>query len=379
MKRNLKVEVNRGDIYGDLTVIEEVEPEYTNRGKIKRMVSVRCKCGNVCVKRLTYLRFGDTTTCGKCDTMSVRDISGVVVNRLTVLDEKVRIDGEVHWKCQCSCGNSIFVQHGRLVGKKITNCGKCGTKNGAVYVGDKYVSSSGDSVTVVDVSGGINKIMVVFDNDIESYITTSHNALKRGMFSNPRKSLVAGVGQYGVGKYVAKIDGKHTWEYSKWNSMLKRCYVRNSINIAYDGVTVSEEWHDYQNFADWVTQQVGYGVDGFCLDKDLLLKGNTQYSKDACVLIPTEINAFIRRSSMNGLPLGVDLHHKASGETLYRAQSSDGGNVIHLGLYKTVEEAFYKYKQHKEQRAKILADMWKDHVDPKVYDALMNYTVDIDD
>lgn len=50
-----------------------------------------------------------------------------------------------------------------------------------------------------------------------------------------------------------------------------------------------------------------------------------------------------------------------------------------LGNYATAEEAFYAYKEAKESYIKEVANKWKDQIDPKVYNALMNWEVEITD
>ena len=52
---------------------------------------------------------------------------------------------------------------------------------------------------------------------------------------------------------------------------------------------------------------------------------------------------------------------------------------IRLGYFSTPEEAFYTYKTAKELYIKDIANKWKDQVDPRVYEALMNYQVEITD
>ena len=42
-------------------------------------------------------------------------------------------------------------------------------------------------------------------------------------------------------------------------------------------------------------------------------------------------------------------------------------------------EAFYAYKEAKETYIKEVANKWKDNIDSRVYDALMNYQVEIND
>ena len=47
--------------------------------------------------------------------------------------------------------------------------------------------------------------------------------------------------------------------------------------------------------------------------------------------------------------------------------------------YITPEEAFQAYKTTKESHIKEVADKWKDLIDPKVYQAMNNYEVEITD
>lgn len=58
---------------------------------------------------------------------------------------------------------------------------------------------------------------------------------------------------------------------------------------------------------------------------------------------------------------------------------SKNGEVIHLGYFDTPEEAFYAYKPVKEAYIKALAEKWKDQIDTRAYEALMNWTIEITD
>lgn len=61
-----RIEVKRGDRYGQLTVIEEAEPIRTLDGHCQRLVLCRCFCGNTTSVRLVALRRtkNNTTSCG---------------------------------------------------------------------------------------------------------------------------------------------------------------------------------------------------------------------------------------------------------------------------------------------------------------------------
>ena len=52
---------------------------------------------------------------------------------------------------------------------------------------------------------------------------------------------------------------------------------------------------------------------------------------------------------------------------------------IHLGYFSKPDEAFNVYKQAKEDYIKEVAELYKDQIDIRVYEALMKYEVDIND
>ena len=55
------------------------------------------------------------------------------------------------------------------------------------------------------------------------------------------------------------------------------------------------------------------------------------------------------------------------------------GKQEHLGYFKTEIEAFNAYKEAKEAFVKEQANKWKGQIDERAYEALINYTVNIDD
>ena len=135
----------------------------------------------------------------------------------------------------------------------------------------------------------------------------------------------------------------------------------------------------YSDFYDWCDTQIGFGEYGFQLDKDLLEKGNKLYSENTCVFIPQEINKiFTKRNNLRGdLPIGVYYNnemHKFSATV-----NLNTGKPVRIGFYNTEVEAFNAYKQVKEEHIKNMAEKWKDRIDERAYNALMNYEVEITD
>ena len=195
---------------------------------------------------------------------------------------------------------------------------------------------------------------------------------------------VVGVGV--VGDEAVNVGGKSTKEYLVWKAMLVRCYdSKYQLKYpTYINCVVSNNFHYLSNFKEWCRKQCGfYHFDDkgkpFVLDKDVLVKGNKVYSEDTCCFVPEEINIlFTKNNSVRGeYPIGVTLNRQGTGYVA-RTQLGDGKRK-HLGTYATAEQAFYAYKEAKETYIKELANKWKDRIDNRVYEALMNYQVEITD
>lgn len=189
--------------------------------------------------------------------------------------------------------------------------------------------------------------------------------------------LVQGVG-INDGKYTASVNGVKRKEYELWTSMLKRCYNEkiHKKNPTYLGCTVSDSFKNYTYFFEWCQLQIGFGIYDYNLDKDLLIKRNKEYNENSCIFIPTLLNnLFVKRQLNRGaFPIGVSKDGKN-----YKAQCSYSGERKHIGSFKTPELAFAAYKLCKENYIKELAEKYKDSIDPRAYQALLNYEVDIND
>lgn len=176
---------------------------------------------------------------------------------------------------------------------------------------------------------------------------------------------------------------KHmTKEYLLWNSMINRCYNENlrHKNPTYKDCSVAEGWKYLSKFKEWCNSQIGFGNEGWNLDKDLLSKDCKIYSEHTCVFVPPEINGFLLNgnSYRGDLPVGVVLD-KGAKKPRYRARLSKYGKYHCYGSYSNPTDAFIAYKQAKEDFAKELAEKWKDQIDPRAYNALMKYQVEITD
>ena len=208
--------------------------------------------------------------------------------------------------------------------------------------------------------------------------------IKNGEVKDKYLPSVFGVGISGT-KYPIRVNGRNTKEYALWCDMLRRCYsdTFQKKHPTYKDCEASENFKSYEYFYEWCNEQVGFGNEGnespFHLDKDLLIKGNKVYSESTCVFLPQEINSLLtKRTALRGKNLiGVywDKTHKA----FIALVNKNKGKQEHLGYFNTEIEAFKAYKTAKESFVKEQAEKWKDKIDPRAYNALMNYTVEIDD
>lgn len=183
------------------------------------------------------------------------------------------------------------------------------------------------------------------------------------------------------GKYKTWTGKTSTREYGLWNRIRYCCYGNHpKKNLSYKGCSIAPEFYSFQAFAEWVNGQIGF-KEGFQLDKDLLVKGNRIYAPDRCVFLPLELNSILIRNShkRGNLPIGVTLNPYNKTKTDYWASIKKGKKNYRIGLYSTVEEAFFAYKKAKEAEIKEVAQKYKGIIDPRAYAALMNYTVEITD
>lgn len=189
-----------------------------------------------------------------------------------------------------------------------------------------------------------------------------------------RRKLLYGVAYYDVIESSVSSE-EYIMSARSWHSMLRRCYAKASLKRqpTYIGCSVCEEWLLFSNFKRWWDE---HQVEGWCLDKDILIKGNREYSPSACCFVPNDINVMmIRKKKKDGLPQGIT--RTKSGKFQARVRVNEKDTII--GVFPTLKEAFQAYKKAKEAWIKEVADKWKDQLDPKVYKALYEYQVEITD
>ena len=194
-----------------------------------------------------------------------------------------------------------------------------------------------------------------------------------------RKGL-RGFGVFDVS--IPHSDVRIAIPYKLWASMIRRCYDSKWQKESYLDCYVCEEWKYFSNFLVWFNNHKDEYRTHYHLDKDILSKGNKEYSPQTCCFVPPFINTIIirgqaKRANKNGhCPIGVTF----DGDK-YTSRLGVRGKVVTLGRFDTMEEAFQVYKVAKEKYLKDVAQEYyqKGEISQRVFNALMFYRVDITD
>ncbi len=216
------------------------------------------------------------------------------------------------------------------------------------------------------------KVTVRFDDGTR--VLAAAGNIRRGNVKNPYQKSVCGIGFIGEGNYGTENDLAN----KAWRQMLHRCYdaMCHKKRPTYTECTVAKRWHNFQNFAADYEAMIGYGNEGWHLDKDILYRDNCNYSRKTCVLVPQHLNALLTKhdAKRGKYPIGVRANRDK-----YNARLRIGNIQKYVGVFKTPELAFQAYKQAKEAEIKRVAKLYKNQIDPRAYQALMNYKVHKDD
>ena len=234
----------------------------------------------------------------------------------------------------------------------------------------------GTIMKIIDYKNSSN-VTIEFLDDYHYITHTCYASFKNGHVSNPYDKTVYGIGYLGNGPYGANANNRRI--YQVWQDIIRRCYFPDvDLQNGYLGCSMVDEWHNFQNFAQWYYEN-SYKIDGEKLhvDKDLLYFNNKIYGPDTCVLVPERINyLLIRQPGRRGkYPIGVR-KHKTYATFEARCMTHNGKESI--GFFDTPEAAFCAYKKRKEEFIKEVANEYKNKIPDKIYQALLKYKV-IDD
>ena len=210
--------------------------------------------------------------------------------------------------------------------------------------GEEKVNNFGSKMVIKEYRGAWD-IDVYFPeyNWVAKHINYSN--FKKGNIKCPYEPRTYGVGYLGEGKYKTRENGKLTYEYKIYYSMIQRCYdpKYQEKEPTYKGCTIEDYLLNFQHMGEWINNNY-YEVPGekMHLDKDILCKGNKTYSRDTCIFVPQIINKlFTKRDNDRGdCPIGVT--PSSSGN--YQVYCSSGyGKSVYLGTY-LIKETIDSYE-----------------------------------
>lgn len=243
--------------------------------------------------------------------------------------------------------------------------------------GEKHLSNEGHWIIILKYDGFKNCTVQFEDGTVltnASYSNIINGAIKHKFYPS-----IFGVGYIGSGEYPTSVSHQLTHPYRIWYRVLERCYKkeRTPKNSTYLNVSVCNEWKCFQNFAKWYEENWKPYMEGWEIDKDILVKNNKVYSPETCCFVPKEINKLfvIRQNDRGKYPVGV--HKIPNGR--FQARLNVDKSRVSLGVFDTPEEAFQAYKIAKEKRIAEVADKWKGKITEEVYQAMYNFKIEIND
>lgn len=186
------------------------------------------------------------------------------------------------------------------------------------------------------------------------------------------KKTVHGVGYNSGGKHIVSVKGVRTHTYMTWYNMMTRAYCEKLHQRLpqYAICEVSNDWHDFQNFAEWYESHSFSGL-GYHVDKDLVGNGSMVYSADNCCLLPQELNKLITAGRIKSNSLQGASWREPS--KVWRSSITDKGKSIHLGSFSTEIEAHMAYVKAKESLVRNEAKRWIGRIEVKAYEALVQW------
>ena len=151
-----------------------------------------------------------------------------------------------------------------------------------------YKSNNFGNFKIIRYINNANVLVEFIDTGYTTMTQSSH--ITRGAVKDLLFKSVYGVGFYGINKGLEIDFNVERSAYSTWYGMMLRCYSSKyrAKFPTYELVTICNEWHDFQNFARWYSDNY---IKGNELDKDIKQKGviEKEYSPETCLfVIPTD-------------------------------------------------------------------------------------------
>lgn len=240
--------------------------------------------------------------------------------------------------------------------------------NSFLKIGDVFTTNNSGDCKVVRYHNFHEVVVEFIETGHEMTVQTQQ--LLKGCVRDPlAKNNINGF--LGIARNGEKANRKI---YAIWRQMLNRCYNKDAPNYhryGGRGVTVCDEWHNYQNYAEWYEENY---IENFEVDKDIGSVNDLTYSPDTCNFIPQKLNNLISSvSSVRGTHILGAISYKYGYISCIRHDGLDN----YLGVFKTEQEAFLAYKEKKEYLIKEYAkELFNEQqINEDVYNRLLKWEV----
>lgn len=115
-----------GYTFGELTILDVIKKE-------RSYCLCQCSCGELKEIIFSNLTSGNTKTCGNRKKHPIHppylDLTGQRFGKLVALERtEQRTDRRVKWKCQCDCGNIVYIRSSYLTSGHTQSCGCLNSK-----------------------------------------------------------------------------------------------------------------------------------------------------------------------------------------------------------------------------------------------------------
>lgn len=144
---------------------------------------------------------------------------------------------------------------------------------------------------------------------------------------------------------------KKSKSYKCWRGILNRVGKGR-----YKNVSIHQDWLDYRSFKKF--HDMWYR-EGFCLDKDLLSKGEKIYSPDTCCFLPPRLNCAIRECSVK-----TKKYAQKDGEYYFTISLGMGCSPFTVTC-KTIHEYNKLYALYRCIKIRTLLSLHERHIMPK--------------
>ena len=241
-------------------------------------------------------------------------------------------------------------------------------------IGDIYESKSYGKFEIIKFCEKIGGLFYYDIKFLETNYILFHvekKEIQNGSVYDPYYPSYEKVGYLGKGKFNKTKD---KIVFDTWQKIFIRCYNDKDSNYnAYGakGVTVCEEWHNFQNFCEFFYK---YKKDDWELDKDILCNINNikpkYYSPETCIFLPPYLNGFLSNDKPN---VGVYPFIDEDCNTKYESRIGNNYNILNLGIFDSFKEAKLAYAKEKYKIWVELLDTYKENLGDYLYNLCLQY------